>query len=156
MAQPRESFDLGGRLSVSRSREGFSGSFRWVADRGRDRIELATPTGQTVAELTSEDGAVKFVGADGRTDRAESWEVLTERELGWPLPVSGLRYWIQGAPRPGGGFARQADGEGRVSSMRQDGWEIVYRYANDSADSPSGLRLVFQDLELRLALDRRE
>jgi outer membrane lipoprotein LolB len=151
----REQFDISGRLSVSRERDGFTGGFRWIAEPEADSIELATPTGQTVATLASAGTQVRLKAADGRTDEAATWEALTERFLGWPLPVSGLRYWIQGIPHPTSAFTRSADDLGRVGSMRQDGWDITYRYGDGGDVSPSGLRMTRQGLDVRVAVDRR-
>ena len=80
--------------------------------------------------------------ADGRADAASDWATLTERIVGFPVPVDGLAFWAQGAPRAGcARTRRKSDGAGRVGVLRQDGCEIVYAYADDAARLPSRLRL---------------
>ncbi len=151
-----ERFDLTGRLAVNRGADGFSGSFHWRGRPEGDEIDLLTPFGQVVARMTSAGGRVRFVSADGRVAEAGSWEMLTAREFGWPLPVSGLRYWIQGATRPGAPFADTTDGRGRRSELQQDGWTIAYRYRDTDPPEtrPAGLQLTILDVEVRIALDR--
>ena len=58
-------------------------------------------------------------------------DALTAQTLGWPLPVSGLREWLQG-------IAQTASGQRFVATPQQsevvtrDGWQI--RYANWQPD----------------------
>lgn len=151
-----ETFNVAGRLSVRRGDQGLSASFTWEHLPGSDRIDLTTPLGQTVARLESESGRVRLTAAEGRTDEAPTWEALTERGLGIPLPVSGLRYWIHAAPRPGAPFAAERSDSGRIDVLRQEGWEIVFRYREPDAARPASLRASFHDLDLRIAIDRWE
>ena len=93
--------------------------------------------------------------ADGRTDSASDWASLTERVVGFPVPVDGLAFWAQGSPRPEAPQTAEVDAAGRLRVLRQDGCEIVYTYAEDSRRCPSQLRLTCHDLELRIVIDRR-
>jgi hypothetical protein len=47
----------------------------------------------------------------------------------------------------------EADAAGRAGVLRQDGCEIVYTYADDSARRPSGMRVACHDLEMRIVID---
>jgi len=150
------SFELTGRLSARHGEEAFAGSFRWRHDGERDELSLASPTGQTVALLSGDPQGVQLQAANGRSETAGSWTALTERGLGWRLPVDGLAFWIQGAPRNGAPFAVEAGEDGRASVLRQDGWTIVYQAYAPAADTvarPSRLTLSYPDVELRLAVD---
>ena len=100
---------------------------------------------------------MRLRAADGRVSTAEDWGALTEQGLGWPLPVQGLSFWIQGSSRPGTAFTVEAGDDGRVAVLRQDGWTIVYQsYAPTAAGRwrPSRLTLTYPDVELRIAIDR--
>jgi outer membrane lipoprotein LolB len=151
-----ETFEASGRMAVNRAGEGFSFNFRWTGTPEADAVDLQTPLGQVVAQLVSERGRVRLTGADGRVIEAGSWEELTQRELGWPLPVAGLRYWIQAVPRPGGPYAESPDAFGRLAHLQQDGWDIFYRYAGDgpAPSRPSSLRLGAYQLEVRIVVDQ--
>ena len=156
-ALPRdEPFAIDGRLSARRGSEGVSIVFAWMHASPRDELVVSTPLGQAVAELSS-DASIRRVDvrtADGRRDESSDWETLTERVVGFPLPVAGLAWWVQGAPREGAPYSLEADVAGRASVLRQDGCEIVYAYADNSAQRPSRLTLVCHDVELRIVIDR--
>ena len=150
------SFEVTGRLSARHGEEAFAGSFRWKHAAERDELSLASPTGQTVAQLSGDPQGVQLRSANGRIETAGSWTALTERGLGWRLPVDGLAFWIQGAPKSGVPFAVEAGEDGRASVLRQDGWTIVYQAYAPAADAvprPARLTLSYPDVELRLAVD---
>ena len=65
--------------------------------------------------------------ADGRRARAESPEALLEREVGWSVPLTGLRYWIVGAPALDGATSKmELDDRGRLARLEQAGWTVIY------------------------------
>ena len=151
-----EPFAIDGRLSARRGSEGISIVFAWMHATPRDEFVVSTPLGQVVAELSS-DASIQRVGvrtADGRREESNDWATLTERVVGFPLPVAALAWWAQGAPRADAPHSLETDAAGRASVLRQDGCEIVYSYADGSARRPSRLTLVCHDLELRIVIDR--
>lgn len=146
------SFDLAGRFSARRGDEGVSGRFTWSHAGDMDTLTFSTPMGQALARLTGDASGVALELADGRNSRAADWEGLTTQAVGIPIPVRGLRYWVRGSPRPEATYSDERDPSGRVSLLRQDGWEIVYRYSGEETH-PRTLRLVYPDVDLRLAID---
>jgi outer membrane lipoprotein LolB len=157
MAAPvDEPFAIDGRFSARRGNDAVAVSFSWSHAPPSDELVVTTPLGSAVAELSG-DASLHRVGvrtADGRTDAAGDWATLTERIIGFPVPVEGLAYWAQGMPRPEAAHAAEWDAAGRMSVLRQDGCEIVYAFADDAARRPARLRLVCHDLELRIVVDR--
>lgn len=150
-------FDVSGRMSARHDSAGLAAGFHWSHAADRDELELASPLGQTVALLSGDSSQVRLQAADGRVLTADGWEALTEQGLGWPLPVQGLSFWIQGSARPGAAYSVEAGDDGRAAVLRQDGWTIVYQaYAQTAAAAwrPSRLTLTYPDVELRIAIDR--
>jgi outer membrane lipoprotein LolB len=149
-------FAIDGRLSARRGRDAAAIAFAWTHAPPRDEFIVSTPLGQTIAEITGDASIprVEVLRADGRRDDASDWATLTERVVGFPLPVAGLSLWAQGAPRAGVPHDAEIDAAGRTGVLRQDGCEIVYAYADESARRPSGLRVMCHDLELRIVIDR--
>jgi len=153
----RATFDAEGRLSARHGAEALAANFQWRHTADHDELELATPLGQTIALLTGDRASVRLQEADGRILTAENWSALTERGLGWPLPVEGLKYWMQGSARQGAPFTSEAGEDGRPSVLRQDGWTIVYQTYAEAPTGvwrPSRLTASYPEVELRLAIDR--
>ena len=149
-------FSIEGRLSARRGAEGFSANFTWTHALPRDDLVVTTPLGQDVAQISGNTATaqVELRTADGRRDEASDWSTLTERALGFALPVAGLGAWVRGAPREGAPYAIEPDAMGRAAVLRQDGWEIVYGYGDEATQKPVRMRLTYADLEVRIAIDR--
>ena len=149
-------FDIAGRLSARHGSDAVAANFRWRHASQQDELELTSPFGQTIAMLSGDASAVRLQAADGKVSTAGDWTALTEQGLGWPLPVLGLSFWIQGSPRPGSPSTVETANDGRVTVLRQDGWTIVYQaYAPTDEDiRPSRMMLTYPDVELRIAIDR--
>ena len=153
VGQQDEPFIVEGRLSARHGAEAIAANFRWTHVSGVDTITLGTPLGQTVAKLSGSGGGTRIERSDGSFAEAADWESLTERALGVPLPVAGLTYWIRGYPRPAFEYSIESDAAGRPLVLRQDGWEIIYGYAEDASPLPARLRMNWPDVDLRIAID---
>lgn len=129
-----DTIDLGGRLSVRYQgpykEEALHGGFEWSQTPAHTAVSLLSPLGQTIAliEVTPQ-GATLTRG--GRTvHAAEGVDALTTESLGWPLPVAGLREWLQG-------FGVDAAGRRFVATpytpevTTPDGWRIRYETWHD-------------------------
>lgn len=149
-------FAIEGRLSARRGADAISLTFAWTHAAPNDAFVVQTPLGQTVAEVTSDASVprAELRTSDGRHDVAGDWATLAERAIGFPLPVAGLVWWAQGAPRAGAPHALEVDSVGRPGVLRQDACEIVYAYADASARRPSRLDLACHDLAVRIVIDR--
>jgi outer membrane lipoprotein LolB len=149
-------FDVEGRLSARRGSEGVAVGFTWRHDPPRDRLTIATPLGQVLAELEGDDDAqrVALTLADGRSAEAPDWPALTERALGFALPVGALSAWVRGLPHAHSAYDAEGDATGRVASLRQDGWAIDFTYPDAESLRPTRLRLSDQDIEVRIVIDR--
>ncbi|MBS0319528.1 MAG: outer membrane lipoprotein LolB [Proteobacteria bacterium] len=148
-----EAFSLQGRISVRHGTDALAANVAWTHSASDDHIELATPLGTGIARMTRDASGATIELADGRRERAASFATLTEASLGVPIPVAGLASWVQGAPRAGSAARIERDGAGRTSTLDQDGWSIVYAYADDAATRPRRLVATYPDIDLRLVID---
>jgi len=149
-------FAAEGRLSARHGGDAASVHFAWSHQPPRDVLTVTSPLGQTLAQLWGDaaTGRVEVRTAEGRHDEAPDWTTLTERTLGFRLPVEGLAAWIRASPQADAAYAIETDREGRVSLLRQAGWEIVYDYPDPAARQPGRLRITYPDLEIRMVIDR--
>jgi outer membrane lipoprotein LolB len=152
------SFSLTGRIAVRHDNDRSFVGLHWEHNSGRDdEILLLAPLGQTVARITRTADKVELDTSD-KQYFAESTEGLTQQMLGWSLPLDGLRYWVLALPEPGGDAEIEHDASGRVSLLKQDGWEIHYtKYAAQAVDSlPLHMTLRREGLEIDLLIDAWE
>ena len=124
-----DSIDLSGRLTINFERDGkpdtLTGNFSWTQTAAGVDVNLASPLGQTIATINVKPGAATLTQS-GRAPRvAADIDSLTAQTLGWSLPVSGLRDWLQG-------YATGSDGKRFAASP-----------ANNTVTTPDGWRLTF-------------
>jgi outer membrane lipoprotein LolB len=126
-----DAIDLGGRLSVRYEQNGreeaVHGSFTWNQSTRHVVVTLLSPLGQTMATIDIKPGVAVLTQSGKPPMTATDVDILTEQALGWPLPISGLRDWLQG-------FGRGADGKlfvvqpaaDTVRQTTRDGWSLSY------------------------------
>ena len=150
-------FSIAGRISARRGDAGVTGAFTWTHDAAHDAIDLSTPLGQTLAKLEGGANGVEVRLPDGRTQTAATWRELTERAFGVTIPVDGMSAWVRGVPRAAEPFTIERDARGRPALLRQQGWEVVYAYADDAAERPLRASLSYpgpDTIEVRVVVDR--
>ena len=163
VAAYRDTVNLAGRLSVNYQKDGkqesITGKFNWQQTPGRVDVSLASPLGQTIAAIsvTPETATLTQSGRPPRV--AKDLETLTSDALGWSLPVSGLRDWLQG-------YATGADGKRFTASpaansvVTKDGWRLRFvSWQDDAAAVPQPKRIDADrnvngdDLQIRIVVD---
>jgi outer membrane lipoprotein LolB len=151
-----------GRMSVryrdqSTGKEDASqGNFVWTSSGDELELSLLSQIGQAIALIRSDARHSSIVFRDGRKVEGDSPEVLTERTLGWTVPLRGLRYWLDGRTDPASAVTTLDDGR-----VRQDRWTIRFvREDGAPADAkPKRIDLAYPgppaEIELRLVIDQR-
>jgi len=142
---PAASFDMLGRVLVSGEGRAFSSSLRWRHDAAGDELWLMSPVGQTLVHIAADDAGAVLTTPDQQEYRAFSAESLTRRALGWPLPLTELRFWI----------VATRDAAGRLSLLEQNGWIIRYTYPEppDPSVLPKRLDMTRGEQRIRLVID---
>lgn len=133
------------------------GGFSWRDDGRVLRLDLSSPLGGVLARIQVIPGQAVLERSDGSQTSAASADTLLAQVWGYPMPVTGLRYWIQGQATPGSpATAMQRDAQGRLTTLQQDGWEI--RLSDYDDQGPGRVRLLRQDAQgqwrLQLIMDR--
>ena len=118
---------LRGTLTVSADGEKSQIDMQWRESPETYVLRFTGPLGVGLLEVEGSDAGVEARFPDGRRIRAASPEALLEAEIGWSVPLQGLRYWIVGVPAPDGTLARlNIDESGRLAGLEQAGWTVVY------------------------------
>jgi outer membrane lipoprotein LolB len=141
-ASPRsysDNIELAGRLSVryqgNQKEEALHGNFNWNQTPVLTSVALLSPLGQTMAviDVTPQGARLAQNGQPVRT--APDVDTLTEQTLGWPLPVAGLREWLQGYAIDAAGRRIVATPQASELTTR-DGWQLRYAAWQDDTPTP--------------------
>ncbi len=126
-----DQFSIKGRIGVQADGKGFSGSLSWQHNKMKDDIALYSPLGGQLASIKKTAENVTLEDAKGNSVTAADAETLTQNTLGWQLPLAGLADWSLGRPSSSAIQASTWDEQGRLSTLKQDGWDIQYENYTD-------------------------
>jgi outer membrane lipoprotein LolB len=129
-------FDLSGRIAARYRDDAFSGLLTWRHAADGDEMLISTPMGQGVARIVRQGEAVVLTTAEGREFSDRDGEALTERVLGFRLPLAGLADWVRGRPAP---------------ALEARGWKVEYQ-ERDAENRPTRLRVTHPGVDLRLVI----
>jgi outer membrane lipoprotein LolB len=129
-------FDLSGRIAARYRDEAFTGLLSWQHAGQGDDMLISTPMGQGLARIVRDGDAMRVTTSEGQNYSDSDGEALTERVLGFRLPVAGLADWVRGRPAP---------------ALEDRGWKVEYQ-ERDEQGRPTRLRVTYSGLELRLAI----
>ena len=136
-----DSWTLEGRLAVSDDQDGGSGSFRWQRDGAGSRMDFHGALGRGAWRMLADEQGAELTFANGATYRAASVETLVREQVGWPVPVEMLGWWVRGLAAPGTVQQRALDEDGRMSALQQDGWAIEYSRYGEVGDVAMPFRM---------------
>lgn len=163
-----ETLSLTGRLNARYLKDGKQESvtvnFTWKQDAQRTDVALATQFGNTVATIeVTPQGATLLEGGSKPPVTAPSIDALSARVLGWTLPVSGMRRWLQGHAADANGKPWTASPANSEVTTRE-GWRLHYTAWNESGAVPRPQRFDaehpgsgdIQEMALRIVIDQVE
>jgi len=148
---PEDSWRLKGKLGVSHANDSESALLDWLDCGRRWQIRLLGPLGTTGALIEGGDDEAVWLKVSGREPvTARSVDTMAT-SLGWPMPVSGLRHWVQGRPSPDAPYdAGDGDPQGRLTTLEQLGWMIRFDRYDEQGELPGRVRLQRQDLKVTI------
>jgi outer membrane lipoprotein LolB len=125
---------------------------------GGSRMDFHGALGRGAWRLLADTNGAELEFADGRRYRAESIDELVRAQVGWPVPVEALAWWVRGLAAPGKLQQRVLDEEGRLSLLQQGGWHIEFgRYGmTDGEAMPARMIARQQDRSVKLAIRKWE
>ena len=139
-------FNASGRLAVKQNDKGSYANFDWDSNGKMQQLSVNTPLGNTVGELCQDSSGVVATASNGETYQAATANELSERLMGFAIPVESLDLWAHGYYADN--QPNTVDEQGR---LLQAGWKIERQV--DGEGHPRLLVLDNQQLSIRLAFN---
>ncbi len=140
----QENIELSGRLLVlyqqNDKEQSLPGSFEWKQNRNSTAVTLLSPLGQIVATITVDAAGATLVQAKQAPRHASDLDSLMHETLGWPMPITGMRDWLQGFVRNPQG-QRAAVATSNDATIASDGWQLRYASWQDDFTLPKRIDL---------------
>lgn len=151
-----QTFSLKGRLGVVTQKQGFSGGIEWQHQATADNIDVYSPVGGKVANIAKTPDQVVLTDQKNHQIKANDAETLTETTLGFRLPLNGLSDWAIGRPTSSKIEASSWDAQGRLTALKQDGWDIDFENYLESNGTflPTKIVLKSEKVNLKLLVEK--
>lgn len=155
---------LTGRITVrymqNEKEQIITGGFEWQHDETNVRVNLISPLGQTLARIEKTPQGASLQRSDYPIQTASELDGLLQTNLGWSLPVNGMRDWLQGfVAAPNG--ALQAVTAQNNALAEADGWQLRYVAWNydDAPPHPKRIDLrrdttEFGEINIKILIDQ--
>lgn len=158
--QQMDRYGFEGKLAAAVGTEGFNADLSWQQRGTRSTLALRAPLGLGSARIVNDADNVSFVSSRG--DRLAGADAIAEleRRMGFAPPLAALRFWVLGVADPARPAVESPDADGRLASLEQDGWRVVYSEYRGSAGVaraaalPRRLTLTRDPIRLRLVVNR--
>lgn len=150
-----QQFTLKGRIGLQSAGKGFSGQIQWQHQADHDLLTLYSPLGSQVAIIEKTPQQVTMTDAKGNKISADDLETLTQKTLGWSIPLEGLMDWSLGRPSAATIQSNTWDEHGFLRTLTQENWDIDYQsyVETQDYDLPNRLTLRRENVYLKLIIE---
>lgn len=150
--QALDHWTLTGRLALNDSEDGGSGRFSWDWRENFSQLDFRAALGKGTWRISVEPEYAWIESGDGGRADAGTVHELLEQQIGWPVPVDALRWWVLGMAEPGVVYSRMdLDELGRILFLEQQGWHIAFsRYKDEPPFLPG--RVIAEHAEYQVKL----
>jgi outer membrane lipoprotein LolB len=128
---------LAARISLDDGDRGGSGKLQWQVEPGLSELDFHGALGRGAWHLQVRPRLARLQLADGTEQTAPGVGDLIRDQIGWPVPLDALQWWVRGLAAPGPVENRTLDSNGLLISLRQFGWSVDY----DRYDSFAGVQM---------------
>ena len=151
-----ESWSMIGRVSVKNLNERATFKLQWEQNNSDYELRLISAFGQGTFLINGSDKGINIQTPKNKIFSGVSANQLIREKLGWDINLSGLKYWIRGAPEPDVEYSELLlDDHGRLSEMKQSNFTIrVLRYnKKDGLFLPKKIFIKGKDIQLKLVIN---
>ena len=122
----RVSWQYNAKVGVRTPKASEAANLVWQREHDTHKVRLFGPLGAGTVIIDFDSHGVVISDSKGEVHRGRSAERLLNRIVGWPIPLEALTFWLFALPNPSTVYQYQLSDDGRVSALRQLGWEIHY------------------------------
>ncbi len=154
-----DTWRLSGRIAIQHDDNGVTANLDWRQRGESFDIRIIAPLNGGTFALRGSDSSATLLTPQGETFSAPSAEALLAAQLGWAIPLRGVRYWIRGMPAPDTAANQQRfDEDGKFTDFEQQGWRVsMLDYFNDmDPQLPRKLFLNRANLKVRMVVRKWE
>lgn len=147
---------ISGAMAAKNKRKGFAASLDWQQNGlNQYQIRLFGPLGNGAVFVEKSKGIITYTDGPKKLTSTNA-DNLLQKEMGVPLPVNNLYYWVRGLPAPGAVQWSTHDEHNRLTTLKQDGYTIDYLSykSTNGYDLPNKIRLQGNNILIKLVIKK--
>ncbi|MGK0499191.1 MAG: outer membrane lipoprotein LolB [Oceanicoccus sp.] len=141
---------LSGKIGFSDGKQAHSAYLNWLQCGDRYHIRLTGPFGQGAAQLYGDKQQATLESSEQATVSGSSAGQLLAQQLGWPLPLEQLQFWIRGIPDPARNSTKSA--VDNSNGFIQDDWQLSYPRINMQQQQTLPAKIKAEQTPLKVTL----
>lgn len=122
-----DSWKIRGVLGIIYNNKAESANYIYTQDGDNYNIRLYGPLGIGSVEIKGDSTKVTLENSKGQKIQAKDAKSLMLEQLGWYVPVDGLKYWIKGVAIPNTKYKSKLNQNNLVETLQQNNWNISYK-----------------------------
>ncbi len=141
-----------GKISLDDGDQGGSGRLQWMVDPDGSELDFHGAMGRGAWNLWigPEHAVLKL--ANGEEHTAAGVNALIQQQMGWPVPVDALQWWVRGLAAPGPVDEQRLDQSGLLTHLVQFGWGVDFNRYDQNPQLAMPTRLVAERENYRVKL----
>ena len=145
-----------GRISLDSGDQGGSGRVQWDVKPGLSELDFHGALGRGAWRLQFGPQGVLLKMADGTVQTAADIDELIQDQVGWPIPLDALQWWVRGLSAPGDIESEILGPGGLLIGLNQFGWQVDFnRYGSFGGfELPIRLEATQDNYRVKLAIKR--
>ena len=148
-----DNWTVSGVIGIKYNGKADSANYVYHQDGDNFSIKFYGPLGIGSIEIKGDGNKVTLIDNKGKETQADSVESLMIQQLGWYVPIEGLKSWIKGIPISDKSTNRQIGDNNLVQILLEKGWEIdysSYKMFDGEYPLPTKIKMTRNDLSLKI------
>ncbi|APC90848.1 MULTISPECIES: lipoprotein insertase outer membrane protein LolB [Francisella] len=144
-----------GVIGIIYDNQAESANYIYVQDDDNFSIKLYGPLGIGSVEIKGDANNVSLENSKDQKLTAKDPKSLMLEQLGWYVPVDGLKYWIKAIAIPGIRQTSKLNTNNLLSKLSQNGWNISYsnyELVDSKYPLPTKIRMSRDNLILKIVI----
>ena len=147
------SWKIQGVIGIRYNSKAQSANYIWAQDKNKFDINLYGPLGIGAVDIKGNKNEVTLINSKGVT-KSKNVEELLFSQLGWIVPVDGMKSWIKGIPT-NKNYKGTKNSNNLFYNLKQNGWNIKikdYVLVDDKYPLPTKITMTRGDLWVKLII----
>ncbi|WP_245806476.1 lipoprotein insertase outer membrane protein LolB [Francisella halioticida] len=150
-----DSWKIKGVLGIIYNDKAETANYIYSQDGDKFSIKLYGPLGIGSIQIKGDSDKVTLENSKGQKIEAKNAKSLMIEQLGWYVPVNGLKYWVKAVAIPNIKYKSKLNQNNLIKTLEQNNWDISYKnykLVDFKYPLPSRIRMSRNNLIIKIVI----